>query len=57
MVRAGPSGGVTVTVRASTSKPVARPMSSRVRRSTRRSGTTTWRGSMVPEAASGSGGV
>jgi hypothetical protein len=52
-----PSGGCTVQVRRSTSRLTALPITRRVRRSTRRSGTTTCLGSTVPDAASGSSGV
>ena len=50
-------GSCTATVRAARSTASARPSTSRARGHITRTGTTTWRGSTVPEAASGRSGV
>ena len=51
-----PSASSTVTSRSALLIDVTRPVSTWHLRSTRRSGTTTWRGSMEPAAASGRNG-
>jgi len=54
--RFSPARGSKSTPRAPVSILVTQPLSMRQRRSTRRSGTTTWRGSRLPAAASGRNG-